>query len=261
MQLAWMLLGVKAEVWGMRRGSVRGGVVFAASLLAGCFGTRDGAPSGPHDRDAAMSDGASAAGDAAARDAEVDAGHRGTRFDPSPRVCTDGDDGDPRAERVKATTVGLEEALTDRCDDAGNLIEHRCERLVSTDCAPCQGECPSCVEHTGRVLEVPFDCHGACIDGACLSWCPDPGNELGVRLELAANALHVENITKGRRYSCTPHPDGEALCFELDGYVGEQVYTTFMECFGDVPGILLLAWADTSFASMCFVDCVEITAP
>jgi hypothetical protein len=233
----------------------------ASLLVAGCFAGGDGGAGGTGDPtlDAAVEDGD------AGFDAGSDAGgvmHEGTRFDPNPSVCTDGDQGESHPERVKATTEGLEASLTDRCDDDNNLIDHQCEILPSTDCAPCQGECPSCVEHTGRVMEVPFDCNGGCLDGVCVNWCPDQGDSLTVVHDAVAGALHVDNLTKAGSYTCTPHADGEAHCFDLDGYLPDAVYGFSTSCYGSGTQVLLLPMASAPLGSvMCHVDCTEILEP
>jgi hypothetical protein len=160
-------------------------------------------------------------------------------------------------ERVLGTTTGLTETKSDSCDANGDLVQHRCEILPSTDCAPCAGECPSCVEHTGRLIAVPFDCGGGCSAGVCDSWCPEPSDILNFETG-SDSTLVVENETSGRRYSCIPHPDGESGCFDLTRYVSGQPFDVSTVCYGDVLVSFPLPWSpDEPWNGMtrCYVDC------
>lgn len=133
------------------------------------------------DRDAEASN--EAMGDAGGADSGGDSGREPDAWvKPEDRPCMDGDQGSDYPW-VRATTVGADESRTDFCDADGNLIDHECEviELADSVCG-CAGECTCGAQVTGRIVELPYDCEGDCIDGACIGWCPDGGDSLSITL-------------------------------------------------------------------------------
>jgi hypothetical protein len=87
--------------------------------------------------------------------------------------------------------------FVDECDANGNLVEYVCD--VVTECGPPPN--PDCETYqTGQVIPMEFDCDGTCVDGTCVSRCPDFGDML--EYIAVGPTVVFRNLEDSRLYSC-----------------------------------------------------------
>jgi hypothetical protein len=119
----------------------------------------------------------------------------------------------------KKTIEGTNGTFVDECDANGNLVEYVCD--TETECGPPPN--PDCdTFQTGEVIPMEFDCDGTCVDGTCVSRCP----EFDDMLEYIAVGPTVvfRNLEDSRLYSCTLIFDigSDSYDCETDPTVGDQ---------------------------------------
>lgn len=114
-------------------------------------------------------------------------------------LCTDGDGGEPS---VRSAATGVNGTFTDACDADGNLTEYLCEVRYEA-CQPNCWDCPPCSVSTGQVIPQHIDCNGTCVDGTCVTRCPDFGDGLRYLSVDASGDVTFLNLTDQRRYACS----------------------------------------------------------
>jgi len=98
----------------------------------------------------------------------------------------------------KKEIEGKNGTFVDECDANGNLVEYVCDTV--TECGPPPN--PDCdTFQTGEVIPMEFDCDGTCVDGTCVSRCPDFGDML--EYIAVGPTVVFRNLEDSRLYSCT----------------------------------------------------------
>ena len=133
-------------------------------------------------------------------------------------------------------TGSIDGAHTDTCDADGNLVEYSC----GVTCDPGIYYPPgiggnaaalACLPiPNGLVVATTIDCSGRCLDGACVSECPQTGDVIRYESQNGSEWT-LRNLTQEQDYVCTITFDRDA-----DGYdcsVGRQGTTTVINALSN----------------------------